>query len=101
MDEKRSINLTIDGIPMNLIIQASEEEIVRKAAKEINERVSKYKSGYTEPESFYFLAYATLQYAIKAKPIQYILKTIKIEYTYSSLSRGNNKLSHANGSPIT
>ena len=45
MDEKRSINLTIDGIPMNLIIQASEEEIVRKAAKEINERVSKYKSG--------------------------------------------------------
>ena len=77
MDEKRSINLTIDGIPMNLIIQASEEEIVRKAAQEINERVSKYKSGYTEPESFYFLAYATLQYAIKAMQQEQKLEEIE------------------------
>ena len=53
MSEKRNINLTIADIPLNLNISAADEEIIRKAAKEINERVLKYKTGNTEPEPFY------------------------------------------------
>ena len=45
MSEKRNINLTIADIPLNLNISAADEEIIRKAAKEINERVLKYKTG--------------------------------------------------------
>ena len=56
MSEKRNINLTIADIPLNLNISAADEEIIRKAAKEINERVLKYKTGNTEPEPFNFLA---------------------------------------------
>ena len=41
MSEKRNINLVIADIPLSLNITAKDEEIVRKAAKEINERVSK------------------------------------------------------------
>ena len=54
MSEKRNINLTIADIPLNLNISAADEEIIRKAAKEINERVLKYKTGNTEPEPFIF-----------------------------------------------
>lgn len=32
---------------------------------EINERVLKYKTGNTEPEPFYFLAYVSLLHTIK------------------------------------
>ena len=65
MSEKRNINLNIAGIPMNLNITASDEEIIRKAAKEINERVLTYKSRNAEPEPFYFLAYVSLLHTIK------------------------------------
>ena len=65
MSEKRNINLTIADIPLNLNISAADEEIIRKAAKEINERVLKYKTGKTEPEPRYFLAYVSLLYSIK------------------------------------
>ena len=44
MSEKRNINLTIADIPLNLNISAADEEIIRKAAKEINERVLKYNT---------------------------------------------------------
>lgn len=65
MSEKRNINLTIADIPLNLNITASDEEIIRKAAKEINERVLKYKTGNKEPEPYYFLAYVSLLHTIK------------------------------------
>lgn len=65
MSEKRNINLTIADIPLSLNITPSDEEIVRKAAKEINERVLKYKAGHAEPEPFYFLAFVSLQHTIK------------------------------------
>ena len=65
MSEKRNINLTIADIPLNLNISAADEEIIRKAAKEINERVLKYKTGNTEPEPFYLLAYVSLLHTIK------------------------------------
>lgn len=65
MSEKRNINLTIADIPLNLNITAADEEVIRQAAKEINERVLKYKSGNNEPEPFYFLAYVSLLHTIK------------------------------------
>lgn len=65
MSEKRNINLTIADIPLNLNISAKDEEIIRKAAKEINERVLTYKTGNAEPEPFYFLAYVSLVHTIK------------------------------------
>ena len=43
MSEKRTINIKIADIPLSLNIDPSDEEIVRRAAKEINERVLKYK----------------------------------------------------------
>ena len=64
MSEKRNINLTIADIPLSLTIAPSDEEIVRKAAKEIYDRVLKYKSGHPEPEQFYFLAFVSLQHTI-------------------------------------
>ena len=65
MSEKRNINLTIADIPLNLNISAADEEIIRKAAKEINERVLKYKTGNTEPEPFSFLDYVLPFHTIK------------------------------------
>lgn len=65
MPEKRNINLNIADIPLNLNISAKDEEVIRKAAKEINERVLTYKAGNTEPEPFYFLAYVSLVHTIK------------------------------------
>ena len=65
MSEKRTIKLTIVDIPFSLTIEEKNEEVVRKAAKEINERVSKYKSVHSEPEPYYFLAYTCLQHTIK------------------------------------
>ena len=58
MSEKRNINLTIADIPLNLNISAADEEIIRKAAKEINERVLKYKTGNTGAFLFFSLCFA-------------------------------------------
>ena len=70
MSEKRNINLTIADIPLNLNISAADEEIIRKAAKEINERVLKYKTGNTEPEPFYFCFFFN-------REIQCVIKIVK------------------------
>ena len=83
MSEKRNINLNIADINMRLNITASDEEVVRKAAKEINECVSKYKAAHEEPEPFYFLAYASLRHTIKM--LQQEQKFSEIEDIHSRL----------------
>lgn len=65
MPERRTINITIADIPLSLNIEPADEEIVRRAVKEINERVLKYKEGNGEPELHYFLAFVALQHTIK------------------------------------
>ncbi len=65
MTDKRNINVTVADIPLNLNISEKDEEIIRKAAKEINERVLSYRDRHREPEPFYFLAFAALQHTIK------------------------------------
>lgn len=54
MSEKRNINLTIADIPLNLNISAADEEIIRKAAKEINERVLNIKPEIQNRSLFIF-----------------------------------------------
>ena len=81
MSEKRNINLIIADIPLNLNI--TDEEIIRKAAKEINERVLKYKSANSEPEPFYFLAYVSLLHTIKM---------LQQEQKFSEIEAINSKL---------
>ena len=65
MDYSQITNILQTVAMLNLNISAADEEIIRKAAKEINERVLKYKTGNTEPEPFYFLAYVSLLHTIK------------------------------------
>jgi cell division protein ZapA len=77
MSEKRSINLVIADIPLSLNISAKDEEIIRKAAKEINERVLKYNTENKEPEPFYFLAYVSLLHTIKMLQQEQAFKEIE------------------------
>ena len=68
VEEIKNISKPVNGkedIARVAAISAADEEIIRKAAKEINERVLKYKTGNTEPEPFYFLAYVSLLHTIK------------------------------------
>ena len=85
MSEKRNINLVIADIPLNLNITSSDEEIIRKAAKEINERVLKYNTENKEPEPFYFLAYVSLVHTIKM--LQQEQKLQEIEEINSKLDQ--------------
>ena len=77
MADKRNINLNIAGIPLNLNIAEKDEEVIRRAAKEINERVSTYKTGNKEPEPYYFLAFVSLQYTIKMLQLEQKLDEIE------------------------
>lgn len=77
MADKRNINLNIADIPLNLNIAEKDEEVIRKAAKEINERVLTYKAGNKEPEPFYFLAFVSLQYTIKMLQLEQKLDEIE------------------------
>lgn len=67
MNEKRNINITIAGIPMNITVAVDDEEHYRLAAKEINQRVLEYKShmGTIESEKFYYLAGVCLEYKLR------------------------------------
>ncbi len=85
MSEKRNINLVIADIPLSLNITSSDEEIIRKAAKEINERVLKYNTENKEPEPFYFLAYVSLLHTIKM--LQQEQKLQEIEKINSKLDQ--------------
>lgn len=77
MSEKRTINIRIAEIPLSLNIDSVDEEIVRRAVREINERVLKYKEGHGEPELHYFLAFVALQHTIKM--LQQDMKINEIE----------------------
>ena len=48
-----------------LTIERNQEEVIRKAAKMINEKVLQYKQKYKDKDTQDFLAMASLQYVIK------------------------------------
>jgi len=46
MDEKLNINVTVAGHLINLDIERNQEELIRAAAKRVNEEVSQYITVY-------------------------------------------------------
>ncbi|MBN1116947.1 MAG: cell division protein ZapA [Bacteroidales bacterium] len=61
MDEKLSIRVNIADRYYPLKIERNEEEIIRKAAKLINERVLQYKQKYADKDVLDFIAMTALQ----------------------------------------
>ena len=65
MDEKLSIRVNVADRFYPLKIDRKQEEVIRKAAKMINEKVLQYKQRYKDKDTQDFLAMASLQYVIK------------------------------------
>jgi cell division protein ZapA len=65
MDEKLSIKVNVADRYYPLKIDRTQEELIRKAAKMINEKVLQYKQRYKDKDTQDFLAMASLQYVIK------------------------------------
>ena len=65
MDEKLSIRVNVADRFYPLKIDRIQEEVIRKAAKMINEKVLQYKQRYKDKDTQDFLAMASLQYVIK------------------------------------
>lgn len=62
MEDKISIKINIADRYYPLIVESSEEEGIRKAAKMINEKINLYKQRYAQKDIQDFLAMAALQY---------------------------------------
>ena len=65
MDDKLSIRINIGDKYYPLRIERSEEEIIRKAAKTINDKLLQYRSKYSERDMVDLLAMTALQYTKK------------------------------------
>ena len=65
MDEKLSIRINIGEKYYPLRIEREEEEIIRKAAKAINDKLNQYKGKYSERDMVDLLAMTALQYTKK------------------------------------
>ncbi|MCQ2973994.1 MAG: cell division protein ZapA [Bacteroidales bacterium] len=67
MDEKLSIKVSIDGHVFQMKVKRSDEEVIRKAAQLINERLLMYKQKFnvTDKNAFDFLAMVSLDLVTK------------------------------------
>ena len=65
MDEKLSIRINIGDKYYPLRIERNEEEVIRKAAKIINDKLSQYRSKYSKRDMVDLLAMTALQYTKK------------------------------------
>jgi len=65
MDNKLSIKVNVADRTYPLNIDRKQEEVIRKAAKMINEKVMQYKQRYKDKDTQDFLVMASLQYVIK------------------------------------
>jgi cell division protein ZapA len=70
MNKKLSIKVNVADRYYPLTIDRNQEEVIRKAAKMINEKVLQYKQRYKDKDTQDFLAMASLQYVIKALEIE-------------------------------
>ena len=66
MDDKFSIKVNVADRFYPLRVDRNDEELIRKAARLINEKVLQYKQRYNDKDVQDFLAMAALQYVIKA-----------------------------------
>lgn len=65
-DELININVVIADRPYPLRIKPEEEEKVRAAAKEINNKVKQFQGQYAAKDKQDYLAMCTLMYAVEA-----------------------------------
>jgi len=70
MDKILSIKVGVAGRSYPLNIDRSQEEVIRKAAKMIDEKVMQYKQRYKDKDTQDFLAMASLQYVIKVLELE-------------------------------
>lgn len=66
MAEEMHINVVIADRPYRLKIKPEEEETVRKAARNINERVKEYQQAFLSKDKQDFLAMIALQNTVEA-----------------------------------
>lgn len=62
MDDKLSIRVNVADRYYPLKVNREDEEVIRKAARIINEKVLQYKQKYTDKDTQDFLAMASLQF---------------------------------------
>lgn len=65
-DDIININVIIADRPYPLKIKQSEEEDVRKAAKEVNEKVTQFQQVYAAKDKQDYLAMSALMYAVQS-----------------------------------
>jgi len=65
MDEL-TITVTIAGRPFRMTIPKSEEEVIRKAAKLINEKIKEYSGAYAFKDTQDLLSMVSLEFATNA-----------------------------------
>jgi len=65
MSDEFLISINVAGRLYPLNIERNREEIIRKAAKTINEKVSQYQKKYKDKDIQDFLAMASLQFVVK------------------------------------
>ena len=68
MDDKFKITITIANMTFPVVINRSEEELYRKAAKEVNIMFAKYKERYKSQETMgdaHFLSFVAFRFAMK------------------------------------
>ena len=65
-----SIKVTIANRVYPLTIDVEEEEVVRKAAKEINEKVKDFAKTFSVKDKQDLLRMAVLQYAVETKKVE-------------------------------
>ncbi|MBO7597982.1 MAG: cell division protein ZapA [Bacteroidales bacterium] len=67
MDERLSINVTIDGHQYPMKIKRTEEEVIRRAVQLINDKLVMYKQKFSSKDKspFDFLAMVCLDFATK------------------------------------
>lgn len=96
MANELSININIADRMYPLKVDINEEEIVRKAAKLINEKIVRYRQQYKNKDLQDFMAMSALEFAIKFlesdanKDIDPLLAEIsKINKEVSDYNKGN------------
>ena len=67
MEEQININVIIADRPYRLKINPSEEEKVRRAAKEVNNKVKSFQSTYEAKDKQDYLAMAALLFAVEVE----------------------------------
>lgn len=66
MDDYLSISVVVVGRPFKLRVKPAEEEIVRQAVKEINDKVSDYQQQFPSKDKQDFLSMILLQEKVDA-----------------------------------